>query len=449
MAGGEDLDGDVSSVTDASDASGANVAIIGAGYAGLAAAVELAARGILVNVFEASRTLGGRARAIDIEGLRVDNGAHILVGAYRETRRLMDVVGTRPDAVRREPLHLEFPGAFRLRAPRLPAPLHLGWALLTATGLPRSDKFAAIRFMRDIKRRRFHLAGDTTVATLLADQPERLRRYLWDPLCLAALNTPPGEASAQVFLNVLRDSLAADRAASDLLLPATDLSALFPEPAAKYIAARGGRVRRGSRVETVRRQNGQYLVDGHGPYRQVIVAVAPQHLAHLVQGLPELAPVVAIVAALRWEPIVACYLAYPENTRLPWPMVGVDGGHAQWLFDRGALCGQHGLVAAVISGHGPHQQLDQETLALRIHEEVGAMVAGLPKPRWSRVIADRRATFACTPNLRRPATATPLPGLWLAGDYVAGDYPATIEGAVRSGISAAASVRQQAAASQS
>jgi hydroxysqualene dehydroxylase len=446
VAGGKDLDDDVS---DVSGVSGVTVAIIGAGYAGLAAAVELVARGIPVDVFEASRTLGGRARAIDIEGLRVDNGAHILVGAYRETRRVMGVVGSRPDALRREPLHLEFPGDFRLRAPRLPAPLHLGWALLTATGLPLPDKLAAIRFMRNIKRRRFRLASDTTVALLLADQPERLRRYLWDPLCLAALNTPPNEASAQVFLNVLRDSLAADRAASDLLLPAIDLSALFPEPAAQYVAARGGRVRRGSRVEAIRRQDGQYLVDGHGPYQQVIVAVAPQHLARLIRGVPELAPVVATVAALRWEPIVACYLAYPESTRLPWPMVGVDGGHAQWLFDRGALCGQHGLIAAVISGHGPHQQLDPEELALRIHTEISGMVSGLPRPRWSRVIADRRATFACTPDLRRPAVATPLPGLWLAGDYVAGDYPATIEGAVRSGMAAAASVRQQAAPGQS
>jgi squalene-associated FAD-dependent desaturase len=423
------------------------VGIVGAGYAGLAAAVELATQDIAVDVFEASRTLGGRARAIDIEGLRVDNGAHILVGAYRETTRLMGMVGARPDALRREPLHLEFPGLFRLRAPRLPAPLHLGWALLTTMGLPLADKIAALRFMRDIQRRRFRLAADTTVALLLAEQPDRLRRHLWEPLCLAALNTPPSEASAQVFLNVLRDSLAADRAASDLLLPTTDLSALLPEPAARYVAAHGGTVRCSCRIEAIRRRDDHYFVDAHGPYEQIILAVAPQHLPRLVQSLPELASVVATVTALRWEPIVACYLAYPAETRLPWVMVGVDGGHAQWLFDRGALCGQRGLIAAVISGHGPHERLDHETLAQRIHEDVGQVLPGvarLAKPLWSQVIADRRATFACTPDLRRPATTTPLPGLWLAGDYVAGDYPATIEGAVRSGVAAAHSVRQQA-----
>jgi predicted NAD/FAD-dependent oxidoreductase len=159
-------------------------------------------------------------------------------------------------------------------------------------------------------------------------------------------------------------------------------------------------------------------------------------------------PVRATVDALRWQPIASVYLGYPPQVRLPWAMVGVDGGQAQWLFDRGALCGQPGVVAAVVSGHGPHEALDHETLAQRIHEDVRRIVPGLPKPGWQRVIVDRRATFACSPSLQRPATATPLDGLWLAGDYVAGDYPATIEGAVRSGVAAAAAALEQAPAGQ-
>ncbi|MDP1605326.1 MAG: FAD-dependent oxidoreductase, partial [Rhodocyclaceae bacterium] len=195
------------------------VAIIGAGYAGLAAAVELADADIKVDVFEASRTLGGRARTVELDGLSVDNGAHILVGAYRETLRLMQKVGAGGTALRREPLHLEFPGKVKISAPPhcipAPAPLHLAWALLTAQGLSFADKLAAIRFMRTQQARNFRLAADITAAELFSDQPERVRRYLWEPLCLAALNTPVAIASAQVFLNVLRDSLAADRAASD------------------------------------------------------------------------------------------------------------------------------------------------------------------------------------------------------------------------------------------
>jgi len=430
-------------------ADGLSVAVVGAGYAGLAAAVELAAAGIIaVDVFEASRTLGGRARGIDIEGMRLDNGAHILVGAYTETLRLIRLVGAPADALLRQPLHLEFPGQFRIRAPHLPAPLHLAWALLTAQGFNWTEKFAAVGFMRRMQSRGFRLAGDSTVAALLAGQPEKLRHFLWEPLCLAALNTPPGEASAQVFLNVLKDSLAADRAASDLLLPATDFSALFPEPAARYLAAHGGTVRRSARIDAISRRDGSYFLDNHGPYDHVILAVAPYHLPQLIAGFSELAPLAAQLAALRWEPIVTCYLRYPESVRLPLPMVGVDSGLAQWLFDRGALCGQHGVIAAIISARGRHEELDHEALARRIHEEIARVVAGLPEPLWTEVIAEKRATFACTPGVSRPLTFTSLPGLLLAGDYVAGNYPATIEGAVRSGIAAARSIRQQAASSK-
>jgi hydroxysqualene dehydroxylase len=380
---------------------------------------------------------------VDIEGLRLDNGAHILVGAYTETLRLMNLVGAPAEALLRLPLHLEFPGRFRIHAPRLPAPLHLAWALLSAQGLAWSDRVAAIAFMRRAQRAGFRLAADTTVERLLAGQPDSARRYLWQPLCLAALNTAPEQASAQIFLNVLRDSLAASRAASDLLLPRADFSTLFPEPAARFIEVRGGSVRRGTRVESLERRDGAWFVDGHGPYACVILAVAPQHLAGLVAHLPELEPVTARIGRYVWEPIVTAYLAYQQHAGLPVAMVGVPDGTAQWLFDRGQTHGQPGLLAAVISARGKHQKLNHEALIAAVHEEVARIVARLPAPRWGRVITERRATFACTPGLRRPGTITPLSGLLLAGDYVAGDYPATLEGAVRSGIHAARSVLQQ------
>ncbi len=419
------------------------IAIVGAGYAGLAAAVELAGRGVACEIFEASRTLGGRARAVEIDGLTLDNGAHILVGAYAETLRLMRQVEAPADALKRQPLHLEFPGRFRLRAPALPAPLHLAAALAGARGLSWREKFATLRFMQGLKARRFRLPADITVAELLAQQPDRPRRFLWEPLCLAALNTPPAEASAQVFAHVLRDSLAAGRAASDLLLPATDFSALFPEPAARWLAARGTVIHRGTRIGsigmTMADDGERYFLDGRGPYRQVIVAVAPQHAAALLGVLPRLTLLREQLAALRWQPIVTCYLRYPPHVRLPVPMAGVEGGYAQWLFDRGALCGQHGVIGAVISGPGRHDGLDAGALATRIDAEVRRIVPGLPEPAWHRVIAEKRATFACTPGLSRPWVETPLPGLLLAGDYIDGDYPATIEGAVRSGVAAALS----------
>lgn len=411
-----------------------NVAVVGAGYAGLAAAVELAAAGVRVEVFEASRIPGGRARAVEVDGFTVDNGQHILVGAYGETLRLMRAVGADPEALlRRTPLRFEFPGEFVMSAPRLPAPLHTALALLLAQGLDWREKLAAIRLMRGLQAAGFRVDPDLTVEAWLDRHraPPRQRRFLWEPLCIAALNTPADRASAQVMANVLRDSLAGSRPASDMLLPQVDLSALFPQPAARFVERQSGAVRLGQRIGGMRREGRAWMADAAGPFDQVVLAVAPYHLAALV---PELAD---RVAGFDWEPIVTSYFRYPPAVKLPQPMLGVDGGLAQWLFDRGTLCGQHGLIAAVISARGRHLDLPTTELEARIHGEIAALVPALPPPLAVQTITEKRATFACVPGLQRPGPDTGLPGLWLAGDYVAGDYPATLEGAVRSGVAAA------------
>ena len=437
----------------------AKVAIIGAGYAGMAAATELATHGISVTVFESSRVLGGRARAIETTGTTVDNGQHILIGAYRESLRLMRQVGADPQRLLlRLPLTLAYPGQLRVATPRLPAPLHLALGLLGARGLSWSDKLAAIRFMRALKHQDFRLPDqrqDCSVSALLDThrQPDRLRTYLWEPLCVAALNTPADAASAQVFLNVLRDSLAAERSASDLLLPRVDLGAMFPVPAADYITARGGRVLRDTAIRGIQySESDSYTLqaeDGsRSRYSQVILAVAPYHLPPLIENLTQLDALRSALGSLRYEPIITCYLGYPQYIRLPEVMLGHAGGVMQWLFDRGQLGGPAGLLAAVISARGRHLELSNTELAERIHAEIAGMLPHLPTPLWSQVITEKRATFSCTPNLLRPATATPLPGLLLAGDYVAGDYPATLESAVRSGLQAAALVLHQASGGQ-
>lgn len=425
------------------------IAVIGAGYAGLAAAVALVDAGHRVTVFETSRVLGGRARKVDSGDFSVDNGQHILIGAYRDTLQLMRKVGMdETQALLRLPLQLSYPG-FRLSAPRLPAPLHLAAALFGAHGLRWGEKLAAIRFMQWLQRRRFRPDADCTVTELLdaQAQPQVLRRYLWEPLCISALNTPTEQASAQVFANVLRDSLAAERAASDLLIPRVDLSAMFAEPAARYVATHGGEVRLSTAVGTIRRAGDAYRLDGDcgadAIYDDVIIAVAPYHLPRLLAELPELAELRAQVERLAWEPIVTCYLRYPPGTRLPQPMLGMTDSLAHWIFDRGQIDADRrndGLFAAVISARGRHQALDKNALAAAIDAELRALQPRLPPPLASQVITEKRATFACTPNLHRPATQTALPGLLLAGDYVDSDYPATIEGAIRSGLKAAASI---------
>lgn len=418
-----------------------SIAVIGAGYAGLAAAVELVTRGQTAEVFEASRTLGGRARAVITEEGTIDNGQHVLIGACSETLRLMRTVGADPQRLlQRLPLTLEFPGEFRLAAPSLPAPLHIAAALLRAQGIGWREKWAALRLMHRLQRDGFCVVPDRTVSAWLQEQqtPSRQRRFLWEPLCIAALNTPPDRASTQMLAHVLRDSLAATRAASDLLLPRVSLSALFPEPAAHFIHQHGSTVHRGRRVTTLEHSADGWHVDGAGPFVQVIVAVAPHHLGAL---LPELKP---LVDHLEWEPIVTTWLTYPPAARLTQPMLGVADGCAQWLFDHGQISGQPGLIAAVISARGRHLDLPMAELERRIHNEIAHLIPGLPSPSSARTITEKRATFASTPSLRRPPARTPCPGLWLAGDYVgsalpsvAGDYPATLEGAVRSGVQAA------------
>jgi predicted NAD/FAD-binding protein len=349
---------------------------------------------------------------VELEGVVMDNGQHILVGAYRESLRLMQQVGVVTDtALLHLPLSLELPGAMRIRAPRWPAPLHLAAALLTATGLSWREKWAATRFMAALGLRRYCLDRDSTVSDLLAAhrQPPRLCQALWEPLCVATLNTGAHEASAQLFANVLRDTLGSPRRTdSDLLLPRVDLSALFPDAAARYVEAHGGTLHRGQRVACITPTPAGWQVDEAGPYSQLILATAPQHLTPLLAphlpNYPALGDTLSALHALQFEPIVTAYLQYP---------------------------------AEVSSARGKHQALTADALAAALHAELKEVKTDLPAPLWHRVITEKRATFRCTPGLPRLGTDTPLPALYLAGDHIASDYPATLESAVQSGVAAA------------
>ena len=399
-----------------------NVAVVGAGYAGMAAAVALAERGVPVTVFESGPVPGGRARRVRTQDSDLDNGQHILVGAYTELQRVMRVVGVPSDALLRLPLELRYADGFALRALRFPAPLGLLAGLLGARGLPVSDRIGAVRFMLTLQMAKFRLDRDCSVKELLERhrQHGRIGHYLWRPLCVSALNTPPEHASAQVFVTVLRDSLAGESSASDLLLPKVDLSRLFPEPACEYVKSHAGEMRCG---ETVRD-----IAALRRDFDRVIVAVGPHQLKAL---LPDLAP------EYGYQPIYTCYLQYPEQVMLPFPMLGLTEGLVQWAFDRGALTGERGRIACVISAQGDHQQMQQDELAATCHRELATALKGLPPPEWSRVIAEKRATITCAPGLKRPGPETTTPGLFLAGDYTDPDYPPTLEAAVRSGVRAA------------
>ena len=392
------------------------VAIVGAGYAGMAAAVTLAERGVPVTVFESGPVPGGRARRVTTEGRELDNGQHILIGAYTELLRLMRTVGVQDDAVLRLPLELRYADGFRLRGAS---------GLLFSGKIPFKERLGAVRFMLSLRWSSFRLPPDITVDALLDQHRQNgvIGHYVWRPLCVSALNTPPEQASAQVFATVLRDSLAAGAGASDLILPRVDLSRLFPEPACEFVSRNGGEVRTNSPVRE--------LAAIQSEFSAVIVAVGPHQLKTLLPG---------IAPEYEYQPIYTCYLQYPETIKLPFPMLGLADGLVQWAFDRGSLTGERGLIACVISAQGDHQQMAQDELAATCHQELQKTLKDLPDPQWSRVIAEKRATIACTPAMKALKLNCPIPGILLAGDYTDPDYPPTLEAAVRSGIRAAAKI---------
>ncbi len=408
------------------------IAVVGGGWAGLAAAVELATHGERVVVFESARQLGGRARSVPWQGIALDNGQHLMVGAYHDTLGLMRRVGS-ADRLERRPLELRLPG-FHLRLPRLPAPLNLAWGLYAAQGLGLRDKSSAARFMHTLKTQGFRLAEDMPAAALLAlhRQSAALTERLWAPICIAALNTPLEQASAQVFCNVLRDSLAGDRQASDLLLTRGDLGSLFPEPAAAFVRSQGGKICLSSRVERITRQGDEYHLAGPEVFADaVIVAVHPSQVAGLCAELQELDGIADMTAGYGWQPILTTWLRFAEPLPFPFPMLGLGGGQSPWAFERNDLA--PGLVSVVVSAEGPHLGKPPER-RLEEHLELLARSLGdLPELLAWKTIVEKRATYSCVPGMSRPDQATPLPGLYLAGDYTLGDYPATLEGAVRSG----------------
>jgi hydroxysqualene dehydroxylase len=426
------------------------VAVVGAGWAGIAAALELTRNGHRVVLFESAKQPGGRARRVVWQGTPVDNGQHLLVGAYRETLALLETVGVSTgSALLRMPMRIDVPGRMSMRLPGLPRPLHLAVGLFSARGVTLSEKVAAALFIRRLQARQFRLRRDRPVAEWLDGHGQQgaLREHLWDALCVAALNTRPKEASAQVFANVLRDTLGGAREATDFLLPRLDLGALLPDAALGFLARAGAQIRCPERVGSVRPDGATWIVaseHSEESFEHVVVASGAQHVAALLPEDRRLDRLRTMLERFAYEPIGTAYLRYPPGCRLPSPILALNCEPAQWVVDRGHLSdAADGLLAHVLSARGPWEALGDEALTTvldqRTREALPACRAW-PAPIDHLVIREKRATFRCTPDLERPPTATALPGLWLAGDYVRGDYPGTLESAVISGKAAAAAI---------
>ena len=410
------------------------LAVVGGGWAGLAAAVEATSHGHAVTLFEMAPQLGGRARRVDSGGLALDNGQHILIGAYTETLRLMRLVGADPQRLLwRMPLCLAFAEGGALVLPAGAPRLAFARAVLARSGWRWRDRFALLAATAGWARRGFRCDARLTVAQLAAPLPATVRADLIDPLCIAALNTPAPLASASVFLRVLHDALCSGAGAADLLLPRVDLSTLWPDAAAAWLARAGTQLRIGHRVGQLKPHELGWQVDAE-PFDMVVLAATAVEAARLAEPI---APAWAGLArALRHEPIVTVVLRSP-GTRLPRPMLALNASAtapAQFVFDLGPLRGIDGTLAFVISGASAwvEQGMAAATQATLAQARV-ALGAHLRGPLQEvRTFTEKRATLLCTPGLERPSPRI-ADGLFAAGDYVAGPYPSTLEGAVRSG----------------
>ena len=424
--------------------------VVGGGWAGLAAAVTLASQGSAVTLVESAPRPGGRARTVDTPLGALDNGQHLLIGAYRAFLDLLVTLGIDETAVlERRTLRMRMSDLAGdrdvvLDVPALPAPLHLAKGLGSARGLGIGERLAAVRFTGWLQRRGFDIE-DRPLATLLAErgQPARLTRALWEPLCLATLNTPLARASARLFARVLQRTFTGHRSHCDLLLPRAPLGDLLPGPATAYLVEHGGTVHCGSRAVALElgdgRVRGVRLADGtHLACDDAVLALPPHALAPLLEGHPVLAGLKASLSRFEYQPICTVYLRYPHPVDLDGPLRGVLGSTTQWLVDR-AGSGQPGVVAAVVSAEGPHMALDRDALAEHVATEVARLFPQWPAPVERLVIREKRATFASVAGVDaiRPGCASGLPGCWLAGDWTATGLPATLEGAVVSGVQSA------------
>jgi hydroxysqualene dehydroxylase len=415
-----------------------SLAVVGAGWAGLAAAVRATEAGHHVTLFDMAPQPGGRARAVEHDGVALDNGQHILIGAYRETLALMRTVGADPGALfDRRPLALTDPQGRGLALPRGPAVPAFVRAVLAQRAWPLSERLALLAAAARWRLSGFRADPQQTVADLVRALPERARTTLIEPLCVAALNTPSSQASAQVFLRVLRDALFSGPGAADLLLPRAPLSALLPTPATRWLQQHGAELRWTARVQHIEpAADARWHVDGEA-FDAVLLACSAHEAARLAQ--PVAAGWAQTAAAFDYEPIVTVYLQSP-GAHLPSPMVALHAGPeapAQFAFDLGALDrsgARNGLFAFVVSGARAWVEAGLDATAQATLRQAQAAFSSIT---WQvlRTIAERRATFLCRPGLARPP-AHVAPALAAAGDYIDGPYPATLEGAVRSALKA-------------
>ena len=437
------------------------VIIAGAGFSGLAAGVLLSSRGIPVTVFEQKRFAGGRAYSFSdpSTGETVDNGQHVLIAGYDATLRFLDLIGTR-QLIRvqsRPRLFFHHPerGFRSLSLPALLSPLHLGWGLLTSSLCTVGDRFRLLRAGMNLLNTdaafEQELSGKTVAQWLeLTGQSAETRRSLWEPLAIATMNEHCSTASATLFIHSIQKAFLHHWRSSAFAVPTVGLSQLFAEPAIEFIQRRGGEVHCGLGVKEPIVQNGMVagvLLDD-GSVREaagVILAVPSHRVRAALPSELRASGFLSSVELIPLSPIVSIHLWFATNFMGTEEILGIIGRRIQWVFNRRAIVGSAdgisrnlagGHICAVISAAHDFVTIPNDGLvSIAIEDLCKVYGDSAASPTSSLVVREKRATFSSTPITEklRPGNATPIPNLFLAGDWTATGYPATIEGAIMSG----------------
>lgn len=431
------------------------IVVLGGGVAGIAAACRLAERGHAPLLLESRPYLGGRVRSFVHEstGDEIDNGQHLMMGCYHHTLRLLSILGTRDLVSILRPLDIEFRDADgttdRLRSPsHLPSPVALVAGVARLNWTTPSDVMSVIRLGLAARLRAPH--EDTTVRDWLTThgQSQRLLERLWEPMTIATLNTPIDQASARLFAQVLRRGFLAWGDDARLAIPRAGLSRLLA-PAQSYIERNGGVVRTGATVRSVRRGTGAYAIalsSGDLIESDAIIAAVPRASLRSVLD-PTLQSGIGLEAPDVAAPIVSLYLWYDHNPYDLPMLCGMIGTRIQWVFNRrkiersGETERKNGLISCTISAAFAEAATEASEIVATADAELRRAIPSLASAHLleSLVLKERHATFLATPTheRQRPGPTTRIPGLVLAGDWTDTSLPATIEGAVQSGVVAA------------
>lgn len=434
-------------------------AVAGGGLAGLTAACELAAKGFRVTLLEKRPFLGGRAYSYTDKssGLTVDNGQHVFLGCCTEYIRFLERLGVRDAVHLQERFHVpvidKVWGESVLRADDLPPPSHLLGSLLRFSSLSPGEKAMAGWALSQIRltNRVTHAELDdvTFEEWLLArGQSPRAIRSLWNLITLPTLNTDISRASADLALMVFQEGFLRSRHGANVGWAKVGLSELLGEAARRYIESRGGEVLLGEGVSAVEVESGRVqrlLTEGGELTADAYVLGLPSEAA-LGPLPPSLRddPFFSRIGRLTTSPIVNVHLWYDRPV---W-----EGGFAaflntpvQWVFNKSKLWGQEGegqYLDISLSGADEFVDMPSGDILQLFTKEIFALLPGSrgAEVKHALVVKQRDATFAGVPGVRRlrPAQATPVPNLFLAGDWTATGWPATMESAVRSGLLAAA-----------